>query len=80
MWKHRFVCLAYCDQNKIPTTDMEKNDLLQAGLGEKEVEFASLDLDADEFCTGHIHNWRMQGDFSSSSVSRIVDDWSHSPV
>ena len=49
IWKHRFVCLAYCDQCKIPTTDVEKDDLLQAGLGEKEVEFASLDLDADEF-------------------------------
>ena len=49
MWKHRFVCLAYCDQYKIPTTDVEKDDLLQAGLGEKEIEFESLDLDADEF-------------------------------
>ena len=29
--------------------DVEKDDLLQAGLGEKEVEFTSLDLDADEF-------------------------------
>ena len=49
VWKHRFVCLAYCDQYKIPTTDVEKDDLLQAGLGEKEIEFESLDLDADEF-------------------------------
>ena len=49
MWKHRFVCLAYCDQYKIPTTDVEKDDLLQAGLGEKEIEFISLDLDADKF-------------------------------
>ena len=43
------MCLAYCDQYKIPTMDVEKDDLLQAGLGEKEVEFVSLDLDADEF-------------------------------
>ena len=42
-------CLAYCDQYKIPTTDVEKDDLLQAGLGEKEIKFISLDLDADEF-------------------------------
>ena len=48
-WKHRFVCLAYCDQYKIPTSDVEKDDLLRAGLGEKEVVFESLDLDADEF-------------------------------
>ena len=63
--------------------DVEKDDLLQAGLGEKEVECVSLDLDADEFrslgrcCTGHIHNWRMQVAFSSSSVSKIVNVWSH---
>ena len=34
-WKHKFVCLAYRDQHRIPTTDVEKDDLLQAGLGEK---------------------------------------------
>lgn len=49
VWKHRFVCLAYPDQYKIPITDVEKDDLLQAGLGEKEVEFALLELDAEEF-------------------------------
>ena len=48
-WKHRFVCLAYCDQHKIPTTDVEKDDLLEAGLGEKVVEFPSLDATAEEF-------------------------------
>ena len=49
VWKHRFVCLAYRDQEKIPTTDGEKDDLLQAGLGEKAVEFSSLDCSAEEF-------------------------------
>ena len=34
-WKHRFVCLAWRDQSKVPTTDTEKDDLLEAGLGEK---------------------------------------------
>ena len=48
-WKHRFVCLAYCDQCKIPTSDVEKDDLLRASLGEKEVSFESLELSADEF-------------------------------
>ena len=42
------LCLAYCDRYKIPTTDAEKDDSLQAGLGEKEVEFTSLDLVAAE--------------------------------
>ena len=37
-WKHKFVCLAYHDQHRIPTTDTDKDDLLQAG---KEID---LDL------------------------------------
>ena len=48
-WRHRFVCLATRDQEKIPTTDCEKEILYQAGLGEKEVSFKSLELDTDEF-------------------------------
>ena len=32
-----------------PTSDVEKDDLFRAGLGEKEVVFESLDLDTDEF-------------------------------
>ena len=48
-WKHRFVCLAWRDQHKIPTTDVEKDDLLEAGLGEKVIEFPSLDANGEEF-------------------------------
>ena len=48
-WKHRFVCLAYRDQSKIPTTDTDKDDLLKAGLGEKMIEFNDLDIDANAF-------------------------------
>ena len=43
-WKHKFVCLAYHDQTRIPTTDTEKDDLLQAGLGEKEIGLMILKL------------------------------------
>ena len=47
-WKHRFICLAYIDQTRMPTTDAEKDELLEAGLGEKEVEFVfSDDMDFD---------------------------------
>ena len=45
VWKHRFVCLATRDQERIPTTDVEKDDLLKAGLGEKVIEFDDLDMD-----------------------------------
>ena len=36
------------DQPKIPTTDTEKDDLLEAGLGEKVIEFPSLDASGEE--------------------------------
>ena len=49
-WKHRFVCLVYYDQPKIPTTDSEKDELIKAGLGEKCIEFPSLDVDGEEMC------------------------------
>ena len=48
-WKHHFVCLGYFDQPKIPTTDTEKDDLFKAGLGEKEIEFSSLQMSSEEF-------------------------------
>lgn len=48
-WKHKFVCLAYREQTRIPTTDVEKDDLLQAGLGEKEVKFYDVDMNAEQF-------------------------------
>ena len=44
VWKHRFVCLAYTDQTRIPTSDFEKDE---AGLGEREIEFYSQDIGFD---------------------------------
>ena len=48
-WKHKFSCLCDLEQCRIPTTECEKDTLLQAGLGEKEIVFTDLDLTADEF-------------------------------
>ncbi len=48
-WKHRFICLARHDQTRIPTTDTEKDDLLEAGLGEKCIEFQSINIEGEEF-------------------------------
>ena len=31
-WHHKFVCLAYRNQERIPTVDAEKEELYQAGL------------------------------------------------
>ena len=49
IWHHKFVCLAHRDQDHIPTTDAEKEELYQAGLWEKEIEFESLDISQSEF-------------------------------
>ena len=49
VWKHKFSCLAYRGQIRIPTTDVEKDDLLQAGLGEKEISFHDMNASAEEF-------------------------------
>ena len=46
VWKHRFFGVARKDQIGIPTTDTEKDDLLKSGLGERDVEFHDLDMDA----------------------------------
>ena len=48
-WKHKFVCLAFKDQTKIPVSIVEKEQLLRCGLGEKEIEFSELDMNADQF-------------------------------
>ena len=49
VWKHRFVCLSYVGEYKVPTSAVTKDDLLKAGLGEKNIEFSSLDIPAEEF-------------------------------
>jgi hypothetical protein len=48
-WKHKFVCLPYTDQTTIIISDHEKDVLLKAGLGEKEVEFCDINIGAEEF-------------------------------
>lgn len=48
-WKHKFFCLAFKDQSRVPTSDVDKEELYLANLGEKEIEFQSLDASADEF-------------------------------
>ncbi len=48
-WRHKFVCLAYRDQERIPTVDADKEELYQAGLGEKEIAFETLEMSQVEF-------------------------------
>ena len=49
MWKHKLLCLAYKDQDRIPTSEYDKEELFQADLGEKEVEFHTLELRDKQF-------------------------------
>ena len=49
VWKHNFFCLGYVGQDRVPTTDADKEELFQAGLGEREVEFESLEMTPEEF-------------------------------
>ena len=48
-WTHRFVCLSRYDQSTIPTTAVEKDNLISAGLGEKKVIIEDADCNADKF-------------------------------
>lgn len=48
-WTHRFVCLSRCDQDAMLTTDREKDALLEAGLGEKNITIPDIDASAEEF-------------------------------
>ena len=49
VWRHKFCCLAYTDQDKSPTFEAEKEELYQAGLGEKEISFEDVDVSQEEF-------------------------------
>ena len=48
-WTHKFFCLSRRDDTTIPTTDSEKNALLEAGLGERKIVFPDVDASAEEF-------------------------------
>ena len=48
VWKHKFVCLAYTDQ-QVPVREAEKDELFAAGLGEKEIVFDDLFASAEDF-------------------------------
>ena len=80
VWKHRFVCLAYCDQYKIPTTDIRKIIYYKLVLVRRTSNLNHLTwvlTNLDKCYAQLMHNWRTLVVFSSSNVSRTVDDWSH---
>lgn len=48
-WLHKFVCLAYKDQTRTPASDLDKDELYQAGLEEKDICFPTLDITPEGF-------------------------------
>ena len=48
-WTHQFVCLDKCNQLKAPMTYIERQRLLEAGLGEKKVTFTDVDCVPEEY-------------------------------
>lgn len=74
-WKHRFICLAYRDQARIPTTDAKKDELYEAGLGEKEISFDDLEMPSEEFrelLYEHFPTLKDGGGFSCASVCQTA--------
>lgn len=48
-WTHKFYCLSGTDQDRVPSSTLEKNALVLADLGEKKVTIPDVDCDIAEF-------------------------------
>lgn len=48
-YTHRFLCLSKCCPESKPTTDREKDILLEAGLGEKKIIIPDVDMSGEDF-------------------------------
>ena len=49
VWRHNFFCLAIAEQQKCPSSEIEKEDLFRAGLGEKEICFDDMHISQENF-------------------------------
>ena len=56
-WTHRFMCLSGKDDNRIPTTTVERETLALGGLGEKKVHVPNVDCSIEEFQNIIIDNY-----------------------
>ncbi len=62
----------YVGQNQLPTTEKDKNELFEAGLGEKEIEFEQLDLSPEEFRKIIIDNFPQLGDAGGYQFCKCI--------
>ena len=48
-WTHKFYCLAESEETRVPSSSMQRNELVLAGLGERKVTVADVDCSPQEF-------------------------------
>lgn len=59
-WTHRFVCLPKANNDRIPSTVVEQNEIIQAGLWEKKISIPDIDCGTKNFMKSF---WRHSQDF-----------------
>jgi len=49
VWTHRFYCLSETDDERVPSTSLRRNELVLAGLGERNVTITDVDCTPQDF-------------------------------
>ena len=48
-WTHKYYCLVETDEKRVPSTSIKKNELVLAGLGEKNMTIPDVNCTPQEF-------------------------------
>ena len=48
-WTHKFFCLAETEESRVPSTNIQRNELVLAGLGERRVTVPDVNCSPQEF-------------------------------
>lgn len=48
-WTHKFFCLAETEEAKVPSSSIQRNELVLAGLGERKVTISDINCSPQEF-------------------------------
>ena len=76
VWKHKFFCLAHVDQFRVPTNEAEKDQVFDAGLGEKRLNLKASIYQQGALRTSycnHFFSCVMWEGFKCANVSPILD-------
>lgn len=74
-WAHTFVCLDAVGWSSIPTTALEKDRLIAAGLGEQRVSFANIDCSAEKLWIVLSCGYDIPGGISSLNAPPTPGSW-----